>query len=581
MENYTLAPLSQVTKFTIQDELYKDSKIEIHKATERSGLRHRQVRIVAIKMIKVDENKIEENKRREVYSKYMETIDNPHVLQYFNSFYTTIRGSLEYWIIMEYCSFKSIDEYWKSNAIIQQDQNLFFISDIAIGLEYIYETLNHQHLHLYPCNILLSRDSASIFPKVKLSNFGLCDQFEQTIPNELELCDVDYAAPEYLNWYSHSKSDVWSFGMLIFKLLVGRLPFELMQMDSFSAIPAQVFIDVSSFIQNEMACDLLSKMLQYDPDERISMQEVLTHPFIQMCKNYKYGTQGKRENYKPLKQLDHGQFGQVFLAENTDHTQFAIKEISQRIDSLIREASCMRLCKHPNLVEYKDFFEWNHSMIAEIRGEQSPEGKYVYLVMEYCNAGNLEIYIKNKPTPLSNEEISYFLGEICSGLWYLHFNKRLIHRDLKPANLLLKSSSSKYPLLKIADYGFSRGIDGMMKSMVGTPLYEAPEIRKNQPYTAKADLYSLGVILYYMATKEFPFTDIPDVFQNAMTNELPAEFRDDIIINDQLKHLILHLITHHEKDRLSWKEVYKHPYVIQSLNLSKRIRSANDEVNSF
>ncbi|ELP89124.1 serine/threonine protein kinase ppk11, putative [Entamoeba invadens IP1] len=581
MSEFPTAPFSVIKKYTLDSDIYKDNRTTIVKALESSGAGRREKQLVAIKITKVDEKKKKENERQEAYSRMMCHTDNPHVLHYNTSFYTKFRGELEYWSVMEYCSFQSLDVYWKSNPSIQQDENLFFISDIAVGLEYITENLHYQHLHLYPCNVLLNRDPASVFPKAKLSNFALCESIDGTSPQDLSLMDIDYAAPEFLDSYSHSRSDVWSFGILIYRLLVGRCPFQLLQMDTFSALQAQVVINVRSAVQNDMAADLLERMLKYDPDDRITMEEVLKHPFILMCKNHKYGLEGKRENYKAVQMLDHGNFGQVFLAETEDGTKYAVKEISNKFESLLREATCMRLCKHPNLVEYKDFFTWNKSIVADFVGGNNVIGKYFYLVMEYCDFGNLESYLVQKEAPLSNQEVSYFLGEVSAGLHYLHFNKRIVHRDLKPANLLLKKSNFKFPIVKIADYGFSRGLNDMMGSAVGTPIYEAPEIRKNLPYSSKSDLYSLGVILYRMATLEFPFTDDYVLFQNAMMNEQPVSFSEEIVIDEDLKDLIKHLITHHEVDRLSWKQFYEHNYVINALSMSKQIKPVVEEDDDF
>ncbi|ELP85224.1 myosin light chain kinase, putative [Entamoeba invadens IP1] len=565
--------VSGTGNYRLESTIYKDSLTTIMEAIEFQ--KHGQ-RLVAIKITKIDDKTRKENTRREAYAKMMNKTDNPHVLHYFNSFYTSSRGTLEYWNVMEYCSFESLDVYWKKNPSLRQDENVFFISDIAVGLEYITENLHYQHLHLYPCNILLNRDPASIFPILKLSNFALCETLDGTPPQDLSLTDIDYAAPEFLDSYSHSRSDVWSFGILIYRLLVGRCPFQLLQMDTFSALQAQVAINVRSAVQNDMAVNLLEQMLRYDPDERITMEQVLKHPFILMCKTHKYGLEGKREKYKAIQMLDHGKFGQVFLAETENGTKCAVKEISNNFESLLREATCMRLCKHPNLVEYKDFFTWDRSIVANFVGGNNVPGKYFYLVMEYCDSGNFEMYLSQRETPLLNQEISYYLGEVSSGLHYLHFNKRLVHRDLKPANLLLKKSNFQYPIVKIADYGFSRGISDMMGSVVGTCIYEAPEIRKNEPYSSKSDLYSLGVILYQMATLDFPFTNDCILFQKAMANEQPVTFPSDVVIDETLKDLIRHLVTHHEADRLSWKQFYEHPYVVKALLISRRVKPSVD-----
>ena len=76
---------------------------------------------------------------------------------------------------------------------------------------------------------------------------------------------------------------------------------------------------------------------------------------------------------------------------------------------------------------------------------------------------------------------------------YLH-NSGIIHRDLKPANILIKQSSCK-----LSDFGFAKSLkneETIMKSIVGTPLYMSPQILKKAKYTAKSDLWSIGLIYY-------------------------------------------------------------------------------------
>lgn len=125
----------------------------------------------------------------------------------------------------------------------------------------------------------------------------------------------------------------------------------------------------------------------------------------------------------------------------------------------------------------------------------------LFFVMEYMRGGELYDLIKSS-APLSTATIRFIAAELLCALQYLH-GRGIIHRDLKPENILLNSSGH----VKIADFGLSKvDMFGSKKvySCAGTPAYMAPEVYYNKPYDAMADYYSLGVILFEMATGKMP-----------------------------------------------------------------------------
>lgn len=80
---------------------------------------------------------------------------------------------------------------------------------------------------------------------------------------------------------------------------------------------------------------------------------------------------------------------------------------------------------------------------------------------------------------------------------------KIVHRDLKPANILISKG-----VFKIADFGLSKYIQDeyqMLKTRVGTPFYMAPQILKNERYTSKCDIWSLGIIFYQLVFGRLPW----------------------------------------------------------------------------
>ncbi|KAF5325138.1 hypothetical protein D9619_009962 [Psilocybe cf. subviscida] len=164
--------------------------------------------------------------------------------------------------------------------------------------------------------------------------------------------------------------------------------------------------------------------------------------------------------------------------------------------------------------------------------------KHIYLVMEYCAGGDLTNYIKKRgrvegleyvPSPgaapqywshprtggLDEIAVRSFLRQLARALKFLR-QRNLIHRDIKPQNLLLHPADTDdlarghplgIPLLKIADFGFARSLPNAMmaETLCGSPLYMAPEILRYEKYDAKADLWSVGAVLYEMAVGKAPF----------------------------------------------------------------------------
>ena len=254
----------------------------------------------------------------------------------------------------------------------------------------------------------------------------------------------------------------------------------------------------------------------------------------------------------------------------------AIKSIStSRISSstekekLENEISLMMSLDHPNIVKLYGV-ERLHS--------------YYFLVMEFCNEGDLIHYIHNFGSSISEETVSDFAAQIGQGLKYLHKNQ-IIHRDLKPHNILLSKGDNGKMVLKIADFGFARFLrpSDLAETICGSPVYMAPEIQFGTHYSSKVDMWSLGVILYELVTQKTPFPNIKSQYELAQELKNRGSNPFTIPVSSQaspeLRDVIKHLLTIDPEKRMSLYEFLHSPFI---LNAKETIKSqSNDSIQEI
>ena len=126
----------------------------------------------------------------------------------------------------------------------------------------------------------------------------------------------------------------------------------------------------------------------------------------------------------------------------------------------------------------------------------------VYFVSELCEGGTLASMFPNGSRRVSEYQLAQITKQILRGLQYLHI-KGVAHRDLKLENIMY--TSERKVCVKLIDFGFSKTIDPNTENTdCGTLVYQAPEVFDRR-YTTKCDLYSLGVIVFMLASCYPPF----------------------------------------------------------------------------
>ena len=180
-----------------------------------------------------------------------------------------------------------------------------------------------------------------------------------------------------------------------------------------------------------------------------------------------------------------------------------------------------------------------------------------YLILEYIDQGDLFTFINSRGR-LTEEVTLYFFRQMISAITYCHsFN--ICHRDLKPENILITSDLQ----IKIADFGMAalqQTDTHLLATACGSPHYAAPELLKNRQYRGdKADIWSLGVILYAMLAATLPFDD-PDL-RVMMAKTKKGHYEMPKFISPEAEDLIKRMLQTNPDRRISLKEIWRHPLV--------------------
>ncbi|EAN88257.1 putative protein kinase [Trypanosoma cruzi] len=228
-----------------------------------------------------------------------------------------------------------------------------------------------------------------------------------------------------------------------------------------------------------------------------------------------------------------------------------IPKSNQRVENDIRvEISILRRLKHRNIVQLVEILE-------------SPNNYYI--ILEPVFGGDVCSLVLSQDSSLEEEVVSGLFFQLLAGVRACHQNG-VAHRDLKPENLLLTEGN----VLKISDFGLSRlhkqsnfhaQIDEYAHTLTGTLAYVAPEVFCGTYDAFKADIWSMGCILYVLLTSCFPFgytTDARELEERIKMGRI-CKLPDSV--SEEAKELTLWLMSLHPEDRPSLDQVALHSFL--------------------
>ena len=277
--------------------------------------------------------------------------------------------------------------------------------------------------------------------------------------------------------------------------------------------------------------------------------------------------------YEKLEKIGKGRFGDVFkakLKKNNElraikfidlndmkqklneslHIEDPEKAFNEGMKDIINELKNMEICSNQNRndysVKYYEYFK-SESELA--------------IIMELCDC-NLVNMLKQTTTGFNADQI-YFIMKQLNNTFKIMKEKNIVHRDIKLENILIKFIDKEKGnfIVKLTDYGISKRVTNttMVKSHKGSLTTMAPEImegKEDEKYDYKCDLWSIGIILYQLFFKDYPFKG-----ENELT--MLKRIKANIIKktkNDELDDLIKNLLKANPNNRYTWDQYFNHPF---------------------
>ena len=256
--------------------------------------------------------------------------------------------------------------------------------------------------------------------------------------------------------------------------------------------------------------------------------------------------------YEYIDTIGSGSFSTVYLCQSTQYKNyFAVKQVLKQelvdheIDSLISLI-------HPNIVKLYLTFS---------------NQEYQFLVMEYCSKGTIKQRQK-----LNYNEFIFYAKQLLEVLEYCH-KQKIAHRDIKPDNIFL----DQYNHVKLGDFGLSCKFRNQELSShkCGSLMFCAPEILSNPEFDPfPADIWSLGITFYYMATGHYPFPDHSlESLRDSIINGVIDFTLDDV--HPKIQYLIRKMTSKNTLFRPLADQLLKFPVFSQSVHtkITKTISS--------
>uniref|UniRef100_A0A287B9M7 Ribosomal protein S6 kinase n=1 Tax=Sus scrofa TaxID=9823 RepID=A0A287B9M7_PIG len=587
--------------------------------------------LYAMKVLKKATLKVRDRVRSKMERDILAEVNHPFIVKLHYAFQT--EGKL--YLILDFLRGGDLFTRLSKEVMFTEEDVKFYLAELALALDHLHG-LGIIYRDLKPENILLDEEG-----HIKITDFGLSKEAIDHDKRAYSFCGtIEYMAPEVVNRRGHTQSaDWWSFGVLMFEMLTGSLPFQGKDRKETMALVLKAKLGMPQFLSAE-AQSLLRALFKRNPCNRLGGADAVPPraPQRPSASPQKLYRKEIKPPFKPAvgRPEDTFHFDPEFTTRTpTDspgvppsaNAHHLFRGFSFVASSLVQEPSQQDLHKatvhpivqqlHGNNIHFTDGYEIKEDIgvgsysVCKRCVHKATDAEYAVKIIDKSKrdpSEEIEILLRygQHPNIITLKDVYddgkcvYLVMELMRGGELLDrilrqrcFSEReasdvlcvtplplqVVHRDLKPSNILYMDESGNPESIRICDFGFAKQLraeNGLLMTPCYTANFVAPEVLKRQGYDAACDIWSLGILLYTMLSA----AGITHGCFPAGTNDTPGSLRalggNWDSISDAAKDVVSKMLHVDPHQRLTAVQVLKHPWIVNREYLSQNQLSRQD-----
>ena len=473
--------------------------------------------------------------------------------------YESFENDYKLYIVMELCD-ENFESFISSRRAFNSNKIYEILNHLNKSFQIMSETkLIHKAINLG--NILikyLDRDKKKYIVKLQLTEDSILNSSNKKKATRL-YGDPKYFAPEILKAEDYNeKCDLWSLGVVIYKLYFNEIPFEgRTQKEILNNINNNMNIILNKIKKgsDSLLNDLIIKLLNPDISERYDWNQYFNHSFFRKKENC-------RKFYDLINEIGHTDYATIYeaISKETNEsrgikiynkTRIRNEDMKSFMDGIYKEMEIMKIMQgqngeNKNSVQFYEFFDNDEEFAS---------------VMELCDDNLSNIFINS--SSFTSEQIIDLLNQLNNSFQIIVENK-LILRALNLENILIKyidEEKSKY-IYKLKVTNDSDWLKNLLNnnnfaSINGLINFIPPEILNGRKCSLNCDLWSLGIIIYALYFHEYPYNG---EMEEELLNDIKYIKKNFKTASDSnIDDLIRQLLTYDPKERITWEKYFNHP----------------------